>query len=164
MLRVPQLSPFVTAWASRRFPHQAGCGGTGPSRTADARAESVKRINAAFPHWFCGEFKKFGDHTELLPFDQNGLVALCAPRPVLFTNAEEDLWANPDGQFDVLKAASPVYEFLGVQGLSAQTRPELNQLMNSRLGYFIRPGKHQMTRDDWKVFLDFADAQLKGQN
>ena len=145
------------------IPHQAGCGGTGPSRTSDTRAESVKRINTAFPHWFCSEFKKFGDNTELLPFDQNCLVALCAPRPVLFTNAEEDLWANPDGQFDVLKAAAPVYEFLGVQGLSAKTRPELNQLVNSRLGYFIRPGKHQMTRDDWKVFLDYADAQWNGK-
>jgi hypothetical protein len=142
------------------IPHQAGCGGTGPSRTSDTRAESVKRINAAFPHWFCSEFKKFGDDPSLLPFDQNGLVALCAPRAVLFTNAEEDLWANPDGQFDVLKAASPVYEFLGAPGLSAKTRPEPNQLVKSRLGYFIRPGKHSMIREDWKVFLDFADAQF----
>lgn len=142
------------------IPHQAGCGGTGPSRTSDTRAESVKRINAAFPHWFCSEFKKFGDDTSLLPFDQNCLVALCAPRAVLFTNAEEDLWANPDGQFGVLQAATPVYEFLGAPGLSAKARPELNQLVNSRLGYFIRPGKHSMIREDWKVFLDYADAQL----
>lgn len=142
------------------IPHQAGCGGTGPSRTSDTRAESVKRINTSFPHWFCSEFKKFGDHTDLLPFDQNCLVALCAPRPVLFTNAEEDLWANPDGQFEVLQAASPVYDFLGAPGLGAKTRPELNKLLNSRLGYWIRPGKHQMTRDDWQVFLDFADKQL----
>ena len=38
--------------------------------------------------------------------------------------------------------------------------PEPNKLIASRLGYFIRPGKHSMTRDDWKVFLDFADRQL----
>jgi len=145
------------------IPHQAGCGGTGPSRTSDTRAESVKRINTAFPHWFCSEFKKFGDHTELLPFDQNCLVALCAPRAVLFTNAEEDLWANPDGQFEVLKAASPVYEFLAAEGLGTKTRPELNKPLESRLGYWIRPGKHEMTRDDWKVFLDFADKQMQGK-
>ena len=145
------------------IPHQAGCGGTAPSRTTDTKAESVKRINTSFPHWFCDEFTKFNDHPELLPFDQNCLVALCAPRPVLFTNAQEDQWANPDGQFEVLKAASPVYEFLGVQGLAAKSRPELNQLVDSRLGYFIRPGKHQMTRDDWKVFLDFADKQLSAK-
>lgn len=145
------------------IPHQAGCGGTAPSRTTDTRAESVKRINTSFPHWFCDNFTQFNDQTERLPFDQNCLVALCAPRPVLFTNAQEDLWANPDGQFEVLKGATPVYELLGVEGLTAKERPELSQLVSSRLGYYLRPGKHQMTRDDWKVFLDFADKHLPGK-
>ena len=49
---------------------------------------------------------------ERLPFDQHCLVALCAPRPVLFPNAVEDQWANPDGQFEMLKAADPVYRLL----------------------------------------------------
>jgi hypothetical protein len=87
-------------------------------------------------------------------------VALVAPRPVLFSNAVEDTWANPDGQFEVLKAADPVYRFLGVEGLAADKPPELNKLLDSRLGYFIRPGKHSMTRDDWEVFWDFADKHF----
>jgi hypothetical protein len=144
------------------IPHQAGCGGTGPSRSSNPKAESVKRINTSFPHWFCGAFKDFNDHVDRLPFDQNGLVALVAPRPVLFTNAVEDEWANPSGQFDVLKAATPVYRLLGVEGLTADRMPEPNKLIDSRLGYYIRPGKHSMTREDWTVFLDFADKQMKG--
>jgi hypothetical protein len=140
------------------IPHQAGCGGTAPSR--GKVGESVQRINTSFPHWFCDNFPKFNEQTDRLPFDQHCLVALCAPRPVLFTNAMEDQWANPDGQFDMLKAADPVYRFLNAGGLEAKERPELNTLVNSRLGYYIRPGKHSMNRDDWKVFLDFADKQL----
>jgi hypothetical protein len=35
--------------------------------------------------------------------------------------------------------------------------PKPEQLIGSRLGYYIRPGKHSMTRGDWKVFLDYAD-------
>lgn len=140
------------------IPHQAGCGGTAPSR--GKIGESVQRINTAFPHWFCDEFTKFNDHPELLPFDQNGLVALCAPRPVLFSNAVEDQWANPDGQFQVLKAASPVYQFLGVEGLKAEQRPTPGMLVNSRLGYFYREGKHSMSREDWEAFLAFADKHL----
>jgi hypothetical protein len=143
------------------IPHQAGCGGTGPSRHADPKAESVARINTSFPHWFAEEFRKFNDKTELLPFDQNGLVALCAPRPVLFTNAAEDLWANPSGQFEVLKAAEGVYKLLGVGGLESPVMPAANTLSAGRLGYFIRPGKHSMTRADWDVFLDYADKHLR---
>lgn len=142
------------------IPHQAGCGGTAPSRTSDSRAESVKRINASFPHWFCDNFTQFNDHTDRLPLDQHCLVALCAPRPVLFTNAQEDQWANPSGQFEMLKAATPAYQLLGVEGLKADQEPSLNEMVSSRLGYFVRAGKHSMTRDDWNVFLNFADQHL----
>ncbi|MBI1917892.1 MAG: acetylxylan esterase [Planctomycetes bacterium] len=140
------------------IPHQAGCGGTAPSR--GKVGESVKRINTSFPHWFDATFKEFNDHPEKLPFDQHCLVALCAPRAVLFSNAVEDTWANPEGQFQVLKAAEPVYRLLGAGGLDADKMPPNNKLIASTLGYYIRPGKHSMTKDDWKVFLDFADKHL----
>jgi hypothetical protein len=144
------------------IPHQSGCGGAGPSRHNNPKAETVKRITTAFPHWFCGHFSAFGDDPTRLPFDQNCLVALCAPRPVLMTNAEEDLWANPSGQFDVLVAAAPAYELYDVpKPVVAARMPESGKLSAERLGYFIRPGKHAMTPDDWKVYLDFADKWLK---
>ncbi len=143
------------------IPHQAGCGGTAPSR--GTVGESVKRINTAFPHWFNGEFKKFNEDPTRLPFDQHCLVALCAPRPVLFSNAQEDQWANPSGQFEMLRAADPVYRFLGVEGISATEPPPHRKLVDSRLGYYIREGKHSMTADDWKIFMDFADHQWGGR-
>ena len=140
------------------IPHQAGCGGTAPSR--GKVGESVKQINKGFPHWFNATFKDFNDQPDKLPFDQHCLVALCAPRPVLLSNAVEDTWANPAGQFDVLQAADPVYRLLGVEGLGASEMPPPGKLVNSRLGYYIRPGRHSMTREDWKVFLEFADKHL----
>lgn len=140
------------------IPHQAGCGGTAPSR--GKVGETVKQINTSFPHWFCGEFKKFNDDVQRLPFDQHALVALCAPRPVLLTNAVEDQWANPDGQFEMLVGADPVYRLLGVEGVGSRETPATGKLLNSRLGYYIRQGKHSMGKEDWVVFLDFADKQL----
>lgn len=140
------------------IPHQAGCGGTAPSR--GTTGESVAQINKGFPHWFNAEFKKYNDAPQKLPFDQNCLVALMAPRPVLFSNAVEDQWANPSGQFEVLQAAEPVYKLLKAGGLDAKEMPELGKLVNSKLGYFIRPGKHSMIKEDWMVFLEFADKQL----
>ena len=141
------------------IPHQAGCGGTAPSR--GKIGEPVKRINDVFPHWFNDTFPEFNEQTDKLPFDQHSLVALCAPRAVLLSNAIEDQWANPSGQFEMLQAADPVYRLLGVEGLETKAVPELGTLANSRLGYFIREGKHSMTTADWKAFLDFADRQMK---
>ena len=140
------------------IPLQAGCGGTAPSR--GKTGESVKQINDHFPHWFNAEFKKFNDQPERLPFDQHCLIALCAPRPVLLPNATEDTWANPQGQFEMLQAAEPVYRLLGAGGIEANQMPEVGKLVDSTLGYYIRAGKHSMTKEDWRVFLDFADKHF----
>lgn len=141
------------------IPLQSGTGGAAPSR-GNEKSESVKRINTSFPHWFNAEFKTFNDQPERLPFDQHCFIALCAPRPVLLGCATEDVWANPTGQFEMLKAADKVYKLLGTDGFAATTMPEENKLIDSTLGYFIRPGKHSMTKADWKVFLDYADKHF----
>ena len=125
------------------IPHQAGCGGTAPSR--GKVGESVKRINTSFPHWFTGDFKDFNDQPERLPFDQNCLVALVAPRPVLFSNAVEDTWANPDGQFQVLQAAEPVYRLLNAGGLDARERARARQADRQHPGLLHPP---RQTLDD----------------
>ena len=141
------------------FPHQAGCGGSAPSR--GKTGESVSAINRVFPHWFNARFKEFNDCPDRLPFDQNALVALCAPRAVLFSAAEGDQWANPAGQFQVLQAADPIYRFLGVEGLAAKEIPPDGKLVDSRLGYYVRQGKHSMTAEDWTVFMNYADRQWR---
>ncbi len=152
------------------IPTQAGCGGTAPSRLPaellnppDGKLihETIKRINTAFPHWFCGNFKAFNDAPDKLPFDQHCLIALCAPRPVLLSCATDDQWANPRGQFEMLRAADPVYRLIAGDGLGAAEMPEIGKLLDSRLGYYIRPGKHSMTREDWKAWLDYADKWLR---
>jgi hypothetical protein len=140
------------------IPLQAGCGGTAPVR--GTVGESVKRINTVFPHWFNSRFKEFNDRPQALPFDQNAMAALIAPRPVLFPNASDDQWANPDGQFTILQAADPVYKLLGVQGLADSAKPPLGKLSAGRLGYWERPGKHEMKADDWQIFLEFAKKHL----
>ena len=80
---------------------------------------------------------------------------------MLFSAAEGDQWANPAGQFEVLKAADPVYRFLGSAGLAVSEMPPVGKLIASPLGYYIRQGKHSMTPADWRVFMDFADQQFK---
>lgn len=142
------------------IPHQAGCGGSAPSRTTVQRTETVKLINEKFPHWFNAAFKEFNDQPDRLPFDQHCLVALCAPRPVLFTNGRGDIWINPAGQFEVLRAAAPVYRLLQAGDFDATQLPADGKLIDGTLGCFIRPGGHSLTPADWKAFLDFADKHM----
>jgi len=140
------------------IPLQAGCGGTAPSR--GTVGESVEAINTHFPHWYNAEFKKFNQQTDRLPFDQDCLIALVAPRPVLIGAAEEDTWGNPAGVFDMAVAGDPVYRLLAVKGLDADKMPGMNRIVGDRVAYFIRPGKHSMAEVDWDFFWNYADKMM----
>lgn len=140
------------------IPHQSGCGGAAPSRSS--LGESVTRINAGFPHWFAVDFRKFNDRPEWLPFDQHCLIALVAPRPILLMNAVEDEWANPPGQFHMLKLAAPAWRTCGALVDEPGAMPEPGQRPKGLLGCHIRPGPHSCTAADWEVYLDWLDGVL----
>ena len=143
------------------IPNDSGCCGAAPSRTPVANAEKFELINKVRPHWLNGNFKQFDNHGDQLPFDQHSLLALCAPRPMLYANAQEDPHANPQGQFEMMQAATPVYELLEVEGITAEEYPKVDVLIDSRLGYHVRPGKHDMTYHDWDVYMQFTDKWMK---
>jgi hypothetical protein len=48
-----------------------------------------------------------------MPYDQDALIAVIAPRGYLATYALGDEWANPEGTMHIHYSARKVFEFLG---------------------------------------------------
>jgi hypothetical protein len=123
--------------------------------------ESLKVIQNAFKHWFCGNYRKYIDREDDLPFDQHELVALVAPRAVYVTSADEDLWADQRGEWLAIHEAEPVWKLFGRKGLPSDIMPPLDKpLIGDGMGYHIRTGEHNYKVFDWNAHMDLADREF----
>lgn len=128
----------------------SGCGGAGCYRIEGEKCETLGLITEPerFAYWFHPRLRWFEGKEDRLPFDQHFLKALVAPRALICTEAEEDLWANPLGTQASSRAAQEAFDFLGA---------------TSRNGLHFREGTHDLTPNDWEAILDFAEWHFDGK-
>ena len=139
--------------------NDSGCGGAALSKRIFG--ETVAIVSSIQPPWFCLGFNKYRNNEKELPFDQHQLLSLIAPRKVYVASAQEDLWADPKGEFLSAFHASSVYRLYGLSGIKSDVMPELHQPIKEDIGYHIRAGKHDVVDYDWERFMDFADKHFK---
>ena len=123
--------------------------------------ETAGDLSRRFPHWFCPNFAKYAENEAAMPMDQHELIALIAPRPVLIISADNDLWSDPKGEFLGGLGADPVYKLLTGEGIARTEWPKAQDLIDSRIGYYLRPGPHDVTAEDWRVMIQFAEKWMK---
>lgn len=140
--------------------NESGAGGAALARRR--YGETVARLNSAFPHWFCTNYKKFSGNEDAMPVDMHMLLALTAPRALYIDCASDDLWGDPRGCYLALYNALPVFQLFDKKSMVPLLMPPLNkQVFSGHTGFHIRDGVHNMLLQDWNCFMDFADNVWK---
>ncbi|HWA24254.1 MAG TPA: acetylxylan esterase [Lacunisphaera sp.] len=123
--------------------------------------ETVDDMAANFGYQFAGNFQKYPGKWSEMPHEGHLLISLSAPRPVLVTAADGDMWSDPRGQFLAMVAAGPVWRLLGKPDLGTTEPPALDSpVASGTLAYLENKGGHVVSKLDWQTLLDFADRQL----
>lgn len=143
------------------YANESGCGGAALSKRKFG--ETVEAINTRFPHWFADNFRKYNGKEEYLPLDQHLLPGLIAPRGVYYSSAREDQWADPKGEYIGLQLGSRIAaEIYGKKAVFEKSFEELDGPVHlESVGYHFREGEHDLTWEDWEIFLEFVKQNLK---
>lgn len=105
--------------------------------------ESIEQITSNFPHWFHPRLRFFAGREDKLPFDQNSIMALIAPRCLLLTCSYTENQGSGFGFEQNFRALEGVYRHLEAP---------------HHLGLRFRVGYHETTAGDIEAYIDFLDA------
>lgn len=141
---------FATACSN-----DSGCSGAALAR--GTKGETVADICRVFPFWFCGNYTRYADREDTMPFDQHYLLACIAPRRCLVGSASLDNWADPVSEQLCVLAASSAF----AHPAAMPDRPAAvgEAFLSGDLGYHLREGTHYFSRTDWLRLIEFVEAE-----
>jgi len=155
---------LIAAARDERFavcaPVQTGGGGC-PLAKRDF-GENPGTETRMFSHWYCKAYSAYRDEPwRQLTFDQHLFLATIAPR-ALIVHGFDNVWFDTKGEYLAVRAASPVWTFLGKEGLPDVGFPcdyDISAVGHD-LGYVRRTEGHGISGYDWQWMLDFADVRF----
>ena len=142
--------------------NNSGYGGAASSKHGEG--EGIKDfLRLGSWDWYCENFKNYLDFEDEKPYDQSFLLAMIAPRYLLVNSAVEDRGADPKGEFLTTLHASSVWEILGEKGLVTPNQmPVAGELLGEgSVGYFLRSGRHFLSREDWNSAMAFLKKKFE---
>lgn len=110
--------------------------------------EGLTEMVRKYPNWFSDHLHQFWGQPDKLPFDENWLIALCAPRPFIALEGDHDQNVNQNGVYHSMLAAKPAYDFLHA---------------SDKIGISFADRPHGMVQGDWDALLAFGDKFLMGK-
>lgn len=136
---------------------QSGCCGAALFRGKSG--ERISDITRRYPWWSCDNFKKYADREDELPFDQDQMLGLIAPRFLYASSAREDNWSDAESEYRGVKAASV---FFGAEKAFEGPFPSHGRTVGSHsLFYHVRNGVHDCTMEDWEHVISVLKNYLK---
>jgi hypothetical protein len=141
--------------------NNSGCGGAKLAHIELPKSEHYcDFVRSRVIYWFCGGFQRYCVNNDTkIEIDQHQWAALVAPRLLAIASASEDSWAGQPGEFHTARLASPAWELYGLKGIDKdEPYPSSEVLLNSGcVSYHMRAGKHNLTKIDWNIYMNFAD-------
>ena len=146
---------LVAGIADERFAmvcaNDSGCGGAKLNKMDLPKSEPWDAFRYwGVGYWFAAGYERVfcNGADKSAPYDQDDWLALVSPRILCVGSGAADDWAGPEAECAAVKSAEAAWWRAGA--------PENVQ-------YGVREGGHGLELEDWRRYLDFADARWRGR-
>ena len=118
-----------------------------------------------YPSLFCDRYYNLSGREDELPFDQDALLSLIAPRPIFLDNADDLLTNIPLGELMSAYRASHTYKKFGKTGLKLDKSVNPCEVFDANEPYYLpggdivyrkREGFPYLSREDWAEYMKFV--------
>jgi dienelactone hydrolase len=114
--------------------HNSGCAGAASYQFNDGHSETLTALQAQFPHWLSSACDQASVRAQIQALDNRALLESLTGRHLCVMQADDDLWANPQGTRHAVARLQSHWDALG---------------LGAQLHHFSRDGGHAMTALDW---------------